>query len=315
MQHKASKYSVYNITILSEMSLPELTRSKKNADIIVSISQNEFDHWRRDERRSFGVYNNQAALISFKDIATFSVREGKEVVVSSNPNIDSRVVRMFFHGVVTAILLYQRGLLVLHGSCMDIHGKAVGFLGESGSGKSTMAAGMHQRGYHILSEDIVAIDYCKGRYITWCGIPQLKLSTDVVSYLNYPAHLFESLYPLSNESIYRCKQKISSDCVNVECIFVLKEGEQINIRPLSYRDSFAELIKNSYVYKIIEKTDGWSSHFAFITQLLKKVPVCILERPRDLKLLPDISRKVEEFLMGLPSVSDERTMVNGFSNQ
>lgn len=47
-------------------------------------------------------------------------------------------------------LLYQRGILPLHGSTIETPQGAVMFAGVSGSGKSTLAASFHAHGYAVL---------------------------------------------------------------------------------------------------------------------------------------------------------------------
>lgn len=292
-------YTVFGVGISSEIVLPELVQSENDPVVFIRMSSDDFANPAKQHLQCHGEYNSEEAVVSFKNVGSFRIRGGTDIDIWQDSCADNRLIRMFLHGIVSAILLHQRGLLVLHGSCMAIQDRAVGFLGPSGAGKSSMAAGLHQRGHDVLSEDIVAIDYSNGKPVTYPGIPQLKLTADIITGLGYPELFIESLYPLSNEFIYRYNRKLSSECIDLSCIFVITDADRINIRHLSPQEGFKVLMKNSYTANIIEPTKSQISHFQCCTQLLNKIPICLLERPMDFKLLPDVSRKVEEFVLGL----------------
>lgn len=66
-------------------------------------------------------------------------------------------MRIFLEGPALGALLYQRGILPLHGSAILTERGAVAFVGSSGSGKSTLAAEFRRRGYIVLADEICAI--------------------------------------------------------------------------------------------------------------------------------------------------------------
>ena len=54
-------------------------------------------------------------------------------------------------------LLMQRKILPLHGSAVAIDGKAYAIVGDSGAGKSTLASAFLNKGYQLLSDDVIAV--------------------------------------------------------------------------------------------------------------------------------------------------------------
>jgi hypothetical protein len=308
-KHKSRQpnfYTVFGLRIRSEIILSELARAEEDPVVFIRMSSEDFANPEMKHLPCHGEYTSEEAIVSFKEVGSFRIRGGTDIDIWKEPCADNRLLRMFLHGVVSAILLHQRGLLVLHGSCMAVRHRAVGFLGPSGSGKSTMAAVLHHRGHDILSEDIVPIDSGYGRPVTYPGIPQLKLTADIITGLGYPEECMESLYPLSNEFLYRYNRKLSSsECIHMRCIFVITDADRINIRPLSPRDGFMALMRNSYTATVIERTQGQASHFSQCSRLIETIPVCLLERPRDMGMLPDVARRVEAFVMDLPERRNE----------
>jgi hypothetical protein len=60
---------------------------------------------------------------------------------------------------VTAFLLAMSGRCVLHGSAVDIGGRAVAFVGASGQGKSTMAAMFCAAGATLVTDDVLPLEF------------------------------------------------------------------------------------------------------------------------------------------------------------
>ena len=54
-------------------------------------------------------------------------------------------------------ILMQRRLLPLHGSAIAINGKAYAIVGDSGAGKSTLASAFLNKGYQLISDDVIAV--------------------------------------------------------------------------------------------------------------------------------------------------------------
>ncbi|MGH9771610.1 MAG: hypothetical protein ACRD4Q_07920, partial [Candidatus Acidiferrales bacterium] len=78
-------------------------------------------------------------------------------------------------GPVLGILLRYRGVTCLHASAVAVDGHAVAFVGARGAGKSTTAAALAQRGYAVLSDDIVALEERKGPFYVKPAYPHLCL--------------------------------------------------------------------------------------------------------------------------------------------
>lgn len=62
-----------------------------------------------------------------------------------------------FYGTVAAIILAWRGLVPLHGSSVEIAGRAIMVVGPSGAGKSTLCHALVERGARLVSDDLTAM--------------------------------------------------------------------------------------------------------------------------------------------------------------
>src|SRR5262249_58644811 len=113
------------------------------------------------------------------DVATFRVWGGGGIDVEQVSGVEEPVLRLFLLGPALAVLLPQRGRLVLHASAVGIGEGAVCFLGGPGRGKSTIAAALHARGHGLVADDVTVVQLEGDRPITFPRAPQLKLWPNV----------------------------------------------------------------------------------------------------------------------------------------
>lgn len=78
-------------------------------------------------------------------------------------------------GALLAFQLYQRGHLVLHASAVDLGESALAFVGQSGMGKSTMAAVMCAAGARLITDDVLRVDDESGTPLARLGATEIRL--------------------------------------------------------------------------------------------------------------------------------------------
>ncbi|HEX8622890.1 MAG TPA: hypothetical protein VF718_13065 [Allosphingosinicella sp.] len=88
-------------------------------------------------------------------------------------------------GVVCAVLLASAGTPLLHGAAMAFDGEAIGILGASGQGKSTLAAGLLKGGGRLLSEDLLVISKRGEEFEVEPGYARISLLPDSHEALGY----------------------------------------------------------------------------------------------------------------------------------
>jgi hypothetical protein len=119
-------------------------------------------------------------------IADFRVCGGRTIIASPQPGEPPETTLDFLLGTAMGALLHQRGLLPLHANVIECNGLAFAFAGASGVGKSTLAARLHQKGYHLLSDDLCAVSWSEGGPRVFPGIPRVKLWSDALEELGIP---------------------------------------------------------------------------------------------------------------------------------
>jgi hypothetical protein len=215
------------------------------------------------------------------------------------------ILRLPLLGPVLAMLLHQRGLLSLHASAIAVDGSAVVFLGEKGQGKSTIAAGLYARGHTLIADDLVAIDVGKyGEATVLPGFPQLKLMPDAAATAlrEHPQPTF-SIAPGAEKRRLRIEDRFSEAALPLKALFVLFSGPLLGIHPLRSQCSALQLIRHSFAArfgKSILSGQTACDHLKLCASLLQHTPICQLERPQSLALLPETASFVETLLRAEP---------------
>lgn len=96
----------------------------------------------------------------FFGVADFEIPDTFDrVVCHPVPGGRSEVIPIVVAGTVVAFLLAASGRYVLHGSAVDVGGRAMAFVGSSGQGKSTMATVMCAAGARLITDDILPLEF------------------------------------------------------------------------------------------------------------------------------------------------------------
>jgi hypothetical protein len=96
-------------------------------------------------------------LLRFPGLADFA-STGLEVTAWPAPGISGQTVEHLYLNQVLPLALSMQGKLVFHASAVEIGDGAIAFMGESGKGKSTLAASFATSGYRFLTDDGLIVE-------------------------------------------------------------------------------------------------------------------------------------------------------------
>lgn len=191
-------YKVYGINLKSEIELPELYRVEHmdQFDLFVSVGHINDELEMSSKHRNWQL-NNEWLQFHFSGVIKCQVnRSGSEIILESLSD-DAFQVRSFLYSRALSTVLFCRGYYLLHGACVEMNGKAYGFIGESGVGKSTLTMGLMQKGYKVLSDDVVALKLNEGKFWAYPGFKRMRLTHNTFTKMNLSTDAFESIkhYP------------------------------------------------------------------------------------------------------------------------
>ena len=253
--------------------------------------------WARFYRTASGF------LLNFPPLADFTVSaDGKAVVAYPAKHVSSQTVDHLYLNQVLPLALSRQFKLVLHGSAVEIENFAVAFLGESGRGKSTLAASFSTSGFRFLTDDGLQINKGPNGYIIDPSHPSIRLWNDSR----------EALIPESTRAAlpvaYTSKSRLLADdevahcdvARPMRCVYFLGGGklDKISIEPISGLDAMIQLVKNCFLLDI-EKREMLTHHFNQLTGLAKTPMFFRLEYPREYAALPKVRDEVIRHSTGI----------------
>ena len=180
-------YRAYEINFASEIEFPGMATTDDDPALPrVTIRRGEVPEFldgRQDDNSYYQVEPHRI-LLRIDGVARYLISKGRDITVAPAPEAHPDTVRLFLLGSSMGALLYQRGLLPLHGSAIETPRGAMVFVGPQGIGKSTLAAHFQRRGYRILSDDVcvLARDGSDGLRVL-PAFPKLRLCPDALERL------------------------------------------------------------------------------------------------------------------------------------
>jgi hypothetical protein len=185
-----------------------------------------------------------------------------------------------------------------------VDGGAVGFLGDCGSGKSTLGAAFLQAGHALLTDDLLVVEEHRAGFLAHPGAARIKLFPEIGRRLwaeraaGTPMNRFtpKLVIPVAVEAA-----EFSGRAVPLRQLYVLGQPaepartDRIRIRPLAPRRAFVELIRNTF-NTVVADPPRLARQFAVAARLASRVPVSSLGFPRTLRRLPAVQAAIRSAL-------------------
>jgi hypothetical protein len=275
-------YKVYGLGVAAPFQCPELWSlgRKVQPDVVIRFGEVNTRPTAAGEEAYFYETAPDRLLLSIPGVARFLTCRGEEIVIERSAGASNAAIRHYLLGSPLAVCALLRGLLPLHGSSISVGGRACVFLGRSGSGKSTIVAGMHQRGYRILSDDITVVQLNgDGRLLAFPGYPKLRLRADAVNHFG-----MKGLRRLSgdpNKFGKMVRDRFCEDALEIGRLYILfpRASRKLGLSPLTGVEKLAQLIRQTYVVDYLEGMSLQAHHLDQVASLARQVRVMRVNRP------------------------------------
>jgi hypothetical protein len=262
-----------------------------------------FHQWAFPDGTLWTQFLRQGAgyLLRFPDLADFEVSaDGRTVQGFPAPGVTSPTVEHLYLNQVLPLALSRQGKLVLHGSAVDIGGQGVAFLGESGRGKSTLAASFATEGTRFLTDDGLLLEWVDGHCMIVPSHPSIRLWEDSQEALVSDSATVAPAVSFTTKSRLLAGPEIAfcQEARPLQCVFFLGEGESEapTIEALRPAQALIELVKHSFLLDI-EARDILMRHFDDLTRLTELPIYFSLDYPRDYRGLPTVRKAIVEHVM------------------
>lgn len=133
---------------------------------------------------------------------------------------------LFSQALPTAAAL--RGHEPLHASAVKLGDRAIGVLGHSGAGKTSLALHLVDRGAELLADDVLAIAGADGRLLACPGVPVANIAEEQLSSL--PEERRGQIGALLGKSdkLHMAVAGLAADPCELLCLYFLKRSTRVD---------------------------------------------------------------------------------------
>ena len=194
--------------------------------------------------------------------------------------------------------LVKAGFEPLHGTAIEHEGQAIALLGDSGFGKSTLAASFIAAGCRLLTDDLLLLRSGAGGLDAYPGPPRIKLLPDSARRILGPAATGVPMNAETNKHVIALD--VAQRCqapVPLRVLYVLAPPQEmrhlrrVRAVPLSAREAFFSLVGNTFNRHIAD-SDRLERQLAETTRLVNAVPVRKLVYPRSFARLGEVREAI-----------------------
>ncbi|MCB0129885.1 MAG: hypothetical protein KDD78_03520 [Caldilineaceae bacterium] len=232
-------------------------------------------------------------LLQFPGLADFEIDPEKGTVVAHplhSTNVET--VRHLLLDQVLPRLLAHQGQFILHASAVKVMAKAIAFVGESGIGKSTLAAGFHMAGDPVLSDDGLSLTWSQAAVFAQPTYPSLRLWPASIAQLGERPFLLAPMAHYSDKRRVSLAPTVEEEPLALAAIVVLERlpdtsAPGIAVSPLSARDGCMQLVRNSFQLDVTDHVRA-AAILNAAAHVVERVPVYHMTYRHDFAALPAV---------------------------
>ena len=292
------QYKAYGIVIRSNLKLPELNPFHGKPDLLIDFGEVNLSETNHNIIGTKFEISSDIIKLFWSEVACFKLFKGQEITIDPVEDVSENIIREVLLGPVFAVLLHQRGNLVLHSSSVNIGNYAIGFLGDAGFGKSTISMAMYNRGYSIITDDVLAINLDDtGVPVTNPSFPVIKLESSELTNEKHNLRILSKDEEQEKNFIY-IGRNFSTSPITVKILYILKRSNQVGIEAIETQNALKELLKHSYCLKLFQKKEKFINLFQ-CANIIENINVKVLNIGNSLEKLPEVVDIVEKDVLKL----------------
>lgn len=260
-----NKYIIHGLLVASEIDFPELEPYNHTSTFVPDVLIHHDNNLPLNTTPPTQSHNNikstpNRLFIDVDNVGVFYIKNGCDIAYKPLNDANQDSLRAHLLGVCMITIMYQKNVIVLHGSAFKYADFSVIFTGHSGMGKSTMIMAIMQMGYSVLSDEACAIS---ADNMVIPSQPIVQLWADCINALSL------KVSPYQPTNIKLGKQSVivdnfyNSKPIPVKYIFNLKshDSNQVTMKKLSLGKKLTTILEHSLALDYLRESGLINNHF------------------------------------------------------
>lgn len=285
-------YNVYGLTVRSEIELSELVEISKEdmttiqnkIDVNIKCEQMPKYIMEDIDNKNGCSYSFNESWFYIPDIAIYRICNGKEIYIKYI-NRETQKIKTFLLGGAFICLLFQRGVIGIHGGCILLNGSGIIVTGKCGAGKSTLTSAFRKSGHEYLADDLSVIGVNSyGKLQVKSAYPQQKLCRDAARKFGYNINELVRIDEGRDKFAVPARNDFVSSPKELKAIFEINSDnsvKNIKIEEIKGIKKLNSIIDNIYE-RDIAKCYGIDAFMKILLKIAKDTPYYKLTRPNGL---------------------------------
>lgn len=283
------QYILCGLKVESDLAFPELTpwlgASDRPCDVEFRLGAVE-QLWDQDETGvHFKAYGPDKIIFHIGGAGRILIENGKRATFDAFPSADADRIRVTFIGTTQSMLWYQRGYLPLHASALLVDGRAIAIGAHSHGGKSVLAAALTTRGYPLIADDMMVVDWSPEVPVVLPGYQKLRLWKDACEQLNFVGHTIAKAHFNSDKYILATKAAPVRTPVPLTDIFILSGRcpDSFSAQPLDAVRGLEHLLAATHMLDAARALGRQEQIFSGLSSVLANVRIWRAMTPQGLE--------------------------------
>ncbi|OOE14602.1 aldolase [Fictibacillus arsenicus] len=278
------QYNSFGLNITSEICFPELFVTTFNGcgDVQIGIG-NLTELWNKKVTSNSQVFvEKNLVLFKIPNLSIFCIKNSNSIIFSPELGADQDKIRLYLLGTCMGTLLLQKKILCLHGSAVAIDGKAYAFVGDSGAGKSTIAAAFALKNFQLISDDVIAINFDnQDKPLVMPSYPQQKLWEESLICFGMNSINYKPLFERETKYAVPVKNPIivPIPLAGIIELSAIENESSIRYESLDGLHRVQTLFQHTYRSSFIRRLKLSDWHFRETVKLINRIQMSKLSRP------------------------------------
>ncbi len=280
---KSIFYKAFDLKIRSEFKFTELIHEFESvSDVVIKEDELSREWSKLSTPNNYFYVQPNLCMFQVPEVAIFKIENGTTITVSPYKNAQEDQIRLYILGTCMGALLMQRKILPLHGSAIAIDGKAYAIVGDSGAGKSTLASAFLNRGYQLLSDDVIPVSLSNGGIpIVTPAYPQQKLWQESLTEFGMESEGLRPIIDRETKFAIPVTDQFVSEPIPLAGVVELirNDSDEIEMSPIQNLERLHTLFTHTYRNFLISRSGLMEWHFETTANIVNKIDLYQLRRP------------------------------------